>query len=477
MASSPVSSLGSQSARKATPKRSPRPRKVTASGPQWPSSDSSDDDDDEEVRRLEAALAAAKAKKQREAIRAVAASRELCRELWAASSKEVRRLATLCGIRDNQKSTDYHLAELEKLVEESSLPPAPAPKSARVATATSGYDTLEAHMLSIAQLKAISGCANITPGAARGSFGGTIPTSQERSLPTDVLTKVLEFLPLDDAAAAKQLSSLTASAARQALTRGRWRPFKTFCQDGDGQGRRMIGHLSYTDQDFALFDEVWALEPGAVMKELTLWPPMHPMGRNSEEIEGALRYLDLVEPEPTSGFGRIVAAFAASRGLVTPPISGDADWGVGGWARGIINQWGNRVRGKHPLHAGLASGSIDLGLSAWETPTDGAKFILRQLHNFGFWSYAEFMGRVPDWLDRRKAEIFVEAYEEIAEELWDIQEREAYIRQMRAEYLGVPLSAVRAEIMGIPLSDAESEDDGSDSEEEESSDHEECVIM
>ena len=95
------------------------------------------------------------------------------------------------------------------------------------------------------------------------------------------------------------------------------------------------------------------------------------------------------------------------------------------------------------------------------------------------------MGPVPDWLDRRKAEIFVEAYEEIAEELWDIQEREAYIRRMRAEYMGVPLSAVHAEIMGVPLSDAESEDDGldsdeegiSDSEEEESSDPEECVIM
>ena len=104
--SSPVSSLGSQSARKATPRRSPRPRKVTASGPQWPSSDSSDDDDDEEVRRLEA-VAAAKAKKKRrqplddatiEAIRAVAASRELCCALMATSGKELRRLAKLCGI-------------------------------------------------------------------------------------------------------------------------------------------------------------------------------------------------------------------------------------------------------------------------------------------------------------------------------------------------------------------------------------------
>ena len=413
--SSPVSSLGSQSARKATPRRSPRPRKVTASGPQWPSSDSSDDDDDEEVRRLEAALAAAKAKKQREAIRAVAASRELCRELWAASSKEVRRLATLCGIRDNQKSTDYHLAELEKLVEESSLPPAPAPKSARVATATSGYDTLEAHMLSIAQLKAISGCANITPGAARGSFGGTIPTSQERSLPTDVLTKVLEFLPLDDAVAAKQLSSLTASAARRALTRGRWRPFKTFCQDGDGRGCYVIALQSYTDQDRALLREVWVLEPGAVMKELTLWPLMPSTGQNCDEIEGALRFLALVEPEATSGFGRIAAAFAGSGELASSER-----------ATGILCQWSGRIDGDQVLHAGLEQGNIDLGLGAWETPTDGAKFILRHVATFVFRSHAEFMGSVELWQDRSAAEIFVEAYEEMAEELEEMAEREAY---------------------------------------------------
>ena len=82
MASSPVSSLGSQSARKATPRRSPRPRKVTASGPQWPSSDSSDEDDDEEVRRLEAALAAAKAKKKRRSRASTPPRPELPKELF-----------------------------------------------------------------------------------------------------------------------------------------------------------------------------------------------------------------------------------------------------------------------------------------------------------------------------------------------------------------------------------------------------------
>ena len=238
------------------------------------------------------------------------------------------------------------------------------------------------------------------------------------TLIADVLTKVIDFLPLDDAAAAKQLSSTTASAARRALTRGR-RPFKTFCLDGDGRGCEVIALQSYTDQDSALFREVWALEPGAVMKELTLWPLMPSTGQNCDEIEGALRYLALVEPEATSGFRRIAAAFAGSGELASSER-----------ATGILCQWSGRIDGDQVLHAGLEQGNIDLGLGAWETPTDGAKFILRQVLFFGFWSHAEFMGRVDNWLDRRKAEIFEEAYEEIAEELDEIEEREEQYRAL-----------------------------------------------
>jgi hypothetical protein len=250
------------------------------------------------------------------------------------------------------------------VVEESSLPP-PLVKSARVATATSGYDTLDA----------------------------------------DVLTKVLEFLPLDDAAAAKQLSSTTASAARRALTRGRWRPFKTFCLDGDEHGCRTTYHQAYTDQDRALFREVWALEPGAVLKEITSWHPMSSTGSNCPEIEGALRYLALVEPDAMSGFGRIAAAFAGSGELAS---SKDAT--------GILVQWSYRVGGFGHVHSGLTFGSIDLGLGAWATPKDGAAFILRQVHAFD-WPYRSFMRQCErHWHARRRrsVEAFLEAREEIA---------------------------------------------------------------
>ena len=260
-----------------------------------------------------------------------------------------------------------------------------------------------------------------------------------------VLTKVIEFLPLDDAAAAKQLSSTTASAARKALTRGRWRPFKTFCLDGDEQGCRTIANQSYTDQDRALFREVWALEPGAVMKELLSWHPMSSTGPNCAEIEGVLRFLAIVEPEPTSGFGRIAAAFAG----MSPRLH----------RHGILTQWSYRVGGDDQLHSGLEQGSIDLGLGAWATPKDGAAFILRLVLSFGFTYHSQFMRFVNHrWQDRRAAEAFLEAKREFAEELREIAEREAHFRRMRRAHMAA---------MGFPLSDSEPEDDGSDSEEEE----------
>ena len=322
-------------------------------------------------------------------------------EAWDASDR-----ATLLRATDEARSAiEAGRTPEGVVVEESSLPPPPAPKSARVATATSGYDTLDA----------------------------------------DALTKVLEFLPLDDAAAAKQLSSTTASAARRALTRGRWRPFKTFCLDGDEQGCRTIANQSYTDQDRALFREVWALESGAVMKELLSWHPMSSTGPNCAEIEGALRFLAIVEPEPTSGFGRIVAAFAG----MSPRLH----------RHGILTQWSFRVGGDDQLHSGLEQGNIDLGLGAWATPKNGAAFILRLVLSFGFTYHSQFMHFVNHrWQDRRAAEAFLEAKREIAEELREIAEREAYFRQMRRDHMAA---------MGIPLSDSEPEDDGSDSEEEE----------
>ncbi len=78
-------------------------------------------------------------------------------------------------------------------------------------------------MLSIEELKAISGCAKITPGAARAA-GLPSPVSQERSLPKELWVHALEYTSWDAAHAAFETSKALRSASRFALTKGRWAP-------------------------------------------------------------------------------------------------------------------------------------------------------------------------------------------------------------------------------------------------------------
>ena len=77
-------------------------------------------------------------------------------------------------------------------------------------------------MLSIEQLKALSGCTNIKPGAARVSSSPVV--SQERSLPMELWVHAIEYTSLDDAARAKAISKALCCASRFALTKGRWAP-------------------------------------------------------------------------------------------------------------------------------------------------------------------------------------------------------------------------------------------------------------
>ena len=82
-------------------------------------------------------------------------------------------------------------------------------------------------MLSIEQLKAISGCAKIRPGAVRASSSPGVPSpvvSQERSLPKELWVHALEYASLDEAFAAFDVSKAFRSASRFALNKGRWAP-------------------------------------------------------------------------------------------------------------------------------------------------------------------------------------------------------------------------------------------------------------
>ena len=84
------------------------------------------------------------------------------------------------------------------------------------------------------------------------------------ALPVEVCQKLLEFLPSHDVAVAKPSSKVLASAARFALTRGRWKPLKKFCETGRETVLAPFDWLPHKKADSetqALFREVWALEP------------------------------------------------------------------------------------------------------------------------------------------------------------------------------------------------------------------------
>merc|ERR1719174_107611 len=137
------------------------------------------------------------------------------------------------------------------------------------------------------------------------------------ALPVDVLTKCVEFLPFDEThTTAKRVSRGLRSAARRALTRGRWRPLKEFCKIGYSElfGETILvtvpsdategfefSRAVVCDQTRDLFREVWALEPSEVLIEMANWPTP-PDGL--QMTEGAMRFLDIVEPS-IDGFGRI----------------------------------------------------------------------------------------------------------------------------------------------------------------------------
>ena len=77
-------------------------------------------------------------------------------------------------------------------------------------------------MMSIEKLKEISGCARITPGAARSCSSPGVPSSM--SLPTELWVHALEYASINNALMAFDVSKAFRSASRFALNKGRWAP-------------------------------------------------------------------------------------------------------------------------------------------------------------------------------------------------------------------------------------------------------------
>ena len=129
-------------------------------------------------------------------------------------------------------------------------------------------------MLSIEQLKAISGCAKIRPGAARASSSPGVPSpvvSQERSLPTELWAHALEYSWLIDVTDAKAVSRTLCRAARFALTRGRWAPMSRCVraiQALPWEDRNFNKQEHITDEVKALFCAAWKVAEPCLLAEL-----------------------------------------------------------------------------------------------------------------------------------------------------------------------------------------------------------------
>ena len=248
------------------------------------------------------------------------------------------------------------------------------------------------------------------------------------ALPVDVLTKCLDFVPFNEVhTTAKQVSRSLRSAARRALTKGRWRPLKLFCARGRDElfaafeltGDNTVNKAKrwakpvISDATRALFREVWELYAGEVLVEVaSWWPPDEKFGPHLPSLEGALRFLDVVVPS-IDGIGQIMKALACDRVRRLQPSYTTANLGLGheGWTGGLINMWLSKI---HILNHDtdtrrltlLQESQANLGLFTWDDPRAAARFLLDRSDCF---VYDEYMRRTfQEWPNRREGELLAE---------------------------------------------------------------------
>ena len=225
-----------------------------------------------------------------------------------------------------------------------------------------------------------------------------------RCLPTDVLTRVLEFLPFKEVhTAAKRVSRQVRKAARRALTRprGRWQDVKAVAA-----WRRDVP--SFTPALCETFRAAWKLEPAEVL-HLCLTTTTDPAAADI-----AARFLAIVEPS-LDGFGHIVKHcepahrihYALRKLQNTLPDASAIDYhGCGYLARHIIVAWVDKVEGWDNIfqhNFALERFSWDItkamqhslaeALEYWESPALAADFM------YPDWA--------PDWVNEDDTVSFI----------------------------------------------------------------------
>ena len=150
----------------------------------------------------------------------------------------------------------------------------------------------------------------------------------------DVVQRFVEYLPFDEVTKIKAVARTFRTAARRALTKGRWRPLRFLDERGESATRestiRIYGPVPLSSDEVDLLHEAWAIAPGEVLRIILDWQADQPQSTYIASV-----FLGYVEPgtcyqqdmdelrkcprttacllssfaRPDGGFARVVAAF------------------------------------------------------------------------------------------------------------------------------------------------------------------------
>ena len=267
----------------------------------------------------------------------------------------------------------------------------------------------------------------------------------------DVVQRFVEYLPFDEVTKIKAVARPFRTAARRALTRGRWRPLRFLDERGKSAAResiRISGAAPLTSDEVDLLHEAWAIAPGEVLRIILDWYQPHEPSSTYlasvflRYVEPGIRYQQDIDElrkcprtttcllsflaRPDGGFARVVAAFESCNSkLIDLPLRDEARkrmvWLLCTWL----------TRAHHDVfQPGLPRSNIPIlaspewlgnELELWANPIEAAKFVI----SGPFWTIPGVTIDVPwhgtpvqwnvhtprrlityDWKDRRAASVF-----------------------------------------------------------------------
>ena len=222
----------------------------------------------------------------------------------------------------------------------------------------------------------------------------------------DVVQRFVEYLPFDEVTKIKAVARPFRTAARRALTRGRWRPLRFLDERGKSAAResiRISGAAPLTSDEVDLLHEAWAIAPGEVLRIILDWYQPHEPSSTYlasvflRYVEPGIRYQQDIDElrkcprtttcllsflaRPDGGFARVVAAFESCNSkLIDLPLRDEARkrmvWLLCTWL----------TRAHHDVfQPGLPRSNIPIlaspewlgnELELWANPIEAAKFVI-----------------------------------------------------------------------------------------------------